>query len=132
MDSATPPNRCRFSYPTSNNNNHPQNHNNTANPSTRSDLESRIERITKLTGHSGSVLCLDSSTSNEGVLVSGSEDRTSRLWDIRASKQKAVRCFLGFDETVRVITIDSTSTLPLPLPLPLSPSLCPFFAELIY
>jgi len=45
-----------------------------------------------LKGHKKSIICLDSQTDfNQNVLASGSEDCTSRIWDVRESR--AVKCF---------------------------------------
>jgi translation initiation factor 3 subunit I len=41
------------------------------------------EHLATLTGHTGSIWCLDFT---EGTLVTGSADQTARVWDIETGK----------------------------------------------
>ena len=50
---------------------------------------------TRLMGHRGPVLCMDYSTSFRCIL-SGSEDGTARLWDLRSAK--ATTCIVAGEE----------------------------------
>ena len=61
-----------------------------------------------LKGHKGSVLCLDhhnktpgSEGPTEGCLLSGSEDGTARLWDLRSSP-RACTCIIAGEEVTSV------------------------------
>ena len=61
---------------------------------------------TKIKGHTGAVLCLDNnnhggSSSVGGCLLSGSEDGTARLWDLRSSP-KASTCIVAGGEVTSV------------------------------
>lgn len=75
-------------------------------------------QISKLHGHKGSVLCLDfnenddnnetsnstASSSSSSLLLSGSEDCTARLWDIRdeSTKRRASLCIRSHGEVLSV------------------------------
>lgn len=55
---------------------------------------------TKYQGHQGSVLCLDL-TDDDNLLLSGSEDQTARLWDVRDSnKRRACLCIRTHGEVL--------------------------------
>jgi len=54
---------------------------------------------TKLAGHQAPVLCMDYDSSTSSLL-SGSEDCTARLWDLRCSK--ATNCFVVQEEVTAV------------------------------
>lgn len=51
-----------------------------------------------LHGHKESITCLDSTYEH---LVTGSEDKSVRLWDSRS--QRASHCFLGFNNEVEIV-----------------------------
>eukprot|EP01116_Phalansterium_solitarium_P001956 TRINITY_DN11809_c0_g1_i1.p1 TRINITY_DN11809_c0_g1~~TRINITY_DN11809_c0_g1_i1.p1 ORF type:complete len:376 (+),score=101.02 TRINITY_DN11809_c0_g1_i1:57-1184(+) len=53
-----------------------------------------------LRGHSDSVLCL-SVAPDSSLLISGSEDKTARLWDRR--QRKSTRAFVGFSNQVNSV-----------------------------
>ena len=92
--------------------------------------EPRIEAV-KLKGHQQSVLCLDHSSSRSalggfdavesavaGCLLSGSQDGTARLWDLRAdSNLRASLCIQGpVAAEVLSVTFGPNWTSPLPNP----------------
>ena len=56
---------------------------------------------TKFEGHSGPVLSLDYAAPH--LLLSGSEDRTARLWDVRDSRRRASLCIPVQGEVLTVI-----------------------------
>ena len=56
---------------------------------------------TKYQGHQGAVLCLDISH-DDNLLISGSEDRTARLWDVRSNKRRASLCIPTNGEVLSV------------------------------
>lgn len=79
-------------------------------PKAAKSLSSTIHS-TKLKGHKGAVLCLDHSSSAAATtttttssitecLLSGSEDKTGRLWDLKSCR--AAHCFVAGDEVVSV------------------------------
>jgi WD40 repeat protein len=43
-------------------------------------------------GHQGPVLCLDYNNTDDPLLLSGSEDQTARLWDVREHRRRACLC----------------------------------------
>ena len=47
----------------------------------------------QLRGHTKSILCLGASEEGSNLLMSGSEDSTARLWDLRT--ERAQKCFTG-------------------------------------
>lgn len=74
-------------------------------------LASHNIQSVKLQGHHGAVLCLDHNSTGgggpgsnkitEGCLLSGSEDGTARLWDLRASP-RSVTCIVAGEEVTSV------------------------------
>jgi WD40 repeat protein len=64
----------------------------------------------KWQGHGGPVSCLDSSEEDNdhhgagtnNLLLSGSEDKTARLWDIRDSRRRASLCIVAPGEVFSV------------------------------
>ena len=65
-------------------------------------------QTTTLKGHKGAVLCLDhnngpatSDGPTEGCLLSGSEDGTARLWDLRSSPRACI-CIIAGEEVTSV------------------------------
>lgn len=69
----------------------------------------------KYQGHVGSVTCLDISTSSStNLLVSGSEDGTARIWDLRSHRRRAVSCIQTHGEvsSVKLGTEPLVPTLP--------------------
>jgi len=75
----------------------------------------------KFEGHKAPVLCLDYSSSqnhhdngngaNNNLLLSGSEDRTARLWDVRDSKRRACLCIPVPGE---VLSVQFAPQVPMP------------------
>jgi WD40 repeat protein len=63
-----------------------------------------------LKGHKGSVLCL-AHDSISSLLLSGSEDETARLWDLRTSK--TALCLLAGGEVTAVAFAPSATLQPL-------------------
>ena len=61
-------------------------------------------------GHKGSVLCL-AHASVSSLLLSGSEDETARLWDLRTSK--TALCLLAGGEVTSVAFVPSATLQPL-------------------
>ncbi len=55
---------------------------------------------TKLKGHKGSVTCLQHNA-QEQTLLSGSEDQTVRLWDLRT--QRTAKCMAGFVADIEAV-----------------------------
>jgi WD40 repeat protein len=66
----------------------------------------------KLQGHQGSVSCLDIS---EIGLLSGSEDKTARLWDLREGKRRACLCIQTEGEVMSVAFEPPRKEPPCPL-----------------
>ena len=58
-------------------------------------------RSSKFKGHQGSVLCLDFNSS-DSLLLSGSEDQTARIWDVRdaSSRRRASLCIVTQGEVL--------------------------------
>ena len=58
----------------------------------------------KYCGHQKSVLCLDVSTNpSSPFLLSGSEDTTARLWDLRNHRRRASLCIQGEGEVLSAV-----------------------------
>jgi ribosome assembly protein RRB1 len=62
-----------------------------------------------LSGHKGSVEDVQFSPSQEHVLASCSTDKTIKLWDLRATQQKAQVSFIAHDCDVNVISWNTTT-----------------------
>jgi WD40 repeat protein len=59
-----------------------------------------------LKGHKKGINCLDASASDKGLVASGSDDKTVRLWDIRTERASKCICFDEAVEAVRFGSID--------------------------
>lgn len=75
--------------------------------------DSTVVKSSKLLGHQGSVLCLDHSSSLAdsalpGLLLSGSEDGTARLWDSRS--RRAALCMTTSDPVLSTVFVASPSS----------------------
>jgi WD40 repeat protein len=66
----------------------------------------------KFHGHQGSVLCLDITDDGERApfLLSGSEDKTARLWDLRDHRRRASLCIQAEGEVLSAAFAPSTPT----------------------
>eukprot|EP00027_Filamoeba_sp_ATCC50430_P004777 CAMPEP_0168560754 /NCGR_PEP_ID=MMETSP0413-20121227/11230_1 /TAXON_ID=136452 /ORGANISM="Filamoeba nolandi, Strain NC-AS-23-1" /LENGTH=345 /DNA_ID=CAMNT_0008592079 /DNA_START=60 /DNA_END=1097 /DNA_ORIENTATION=- len=60
-----------------------------------------------LKGHTKSIQCLEINEAN-GMLASGSDDKTVRIWDLKTGK--SVRCLTGFSNPVNAVAFDSAGT----------------------
>lgn len=67
--------------------------------------EARFQ-ISLLRGHRGSVNCLAVGRFDDKLLISGSDDKTVRMWDLRMNGARAARCFMGFAEPINALSED--------------------------
>ena len=63
-------------------------------------MSSDCIQSSKIHGHQGSVLCMD--ITEDAFVLSGSEDKTARLWDLRDSRNRACICIQALGEVLSV------------------------------
>jgi len=61
--------------------------------------------IGKLKGHKKSVICIDIKET-QSLLITGSEDKTARVWDLRTGK--STKCLLGFADSINSVSFSPT------------------------